>query len=114
MALMRKIEAIVRHYMMEDVKRALENEDIPGMTEGIPGMTVEEVRKVMNQGAECTADLLPMVKLTFLISDEMAKQVCDVIVKAAQTGEVGDGTIVVSELEKVVRIRTGEEDEKAI
>ncbi len=106
---MKKIEAVVRHYKLEEVKDAL--------TEvGVKGMTVTEVRgfgrqkghKEQYRGAEYTVDFLPKVKLEVIADDEDAKSVIDTILSTARTGQIGDGKIFVTNLEEAIRIRTGE------
>lgn len=112
---MKKIEAIIRHHKLEDVKKAL--------TEcGVAGITITEVRGFgrqkghteMYRGTEYTVDFLPKIKVEIVISDAKLQAVLDTIVRAAQTGQVGDGKIFVSDLAEVVRIRTGESGENAI
>ena len=106
---MKKVEAIVRHFKLEEVKDAL--------TEvGIQGMTVAEVRgfgrqkghKEQYRGAEYTVDFLPKVKMEVVVADDQLQTVIDTILKSARTGQLGDGKIFVTDLEQVVRIRTGE------
>ena len=112
---MKKIEAILRHFKLEEVKDAL-NEI------GIKGMTVTEVRGFGRQrghtetyrGAEYSVDFLPKVKLEVVINDGEAQTVIDKIMNVARTGQVGDGKIFVSDLADVVRIRTGETASDAI
>jgi nitrogen regulatory protein P-II 1 len=114
-AVMQKIEAIIRHFKLEDVKNAL--------TElGVSGMTVTEVRgfgrqkghKEMYRGAEYTVDFVPKMKLEVVASDQNAQQVIDTIMRTAQTGQIGDGKIFVQPLREVIRIRTGETSQDAI
>lgn len=112
---MKKIEAVIRHYKLEDVKNAL-------TTAGVEGMTVTEVRgfgrqrghKEMYRGAEYTVDFLPKVKLEVVVSDKMVREVVDTIIRVARTGQIGDGKIFVSDLAEVIRIRTGETSEEAL
>jgi nitrogen regulatory protein P-II 1 len=112
---MKKVEAIIRHFKLEDVKEALHGK-------GISGMTVTEVRGFGRQkghtetyrGAEYAVDFVPKVKVEVVASDELVGDVIDTIVKTARTGQVGDGKIFVSELTNVVRIRTGETDKTAV
>lgn len=112
---MKKIEAIVRHFKLEDVKEALTKV-------GVQGMTVTEVRgfgrqrghKEVYRGAEYTVDFLPKVKLEVVVSEEILANAVKAIVEAARTGNVGDGKIFISELTSVVRIRTGETGEPAV
>lgn len=112
---MKCVEAIVRHFKLEDVKSAL--------TEiGVHGMTVTEVRgfgrqkghKETYRGAEYIVDFMPKVKIEVIVADPDLDKVLDAIVNSARTGQVGDGKIFVSEMEKAVRIRTGEMDEDAL
>ena len=112
---MKKIEAILRHFKLEEVKDAL-NEI------GVKGMTVTEVRGFGRQrghtetyrGAEYSVDFLPKVKLEVVVDDSEAQTVINKIMTVARTGQVGDGKIFVSELDQVIRIRTGETGEEAL
>jgi nitrogen regulatory protein P-II 1 len=112
---MKKVEAVIRHYKLEDTKNALSQA-------GIQGMTVTEVRgfgrqrghKEMYRGAEYTVDFLPKVKLELVVADDQLKAAIDTIVKIARTGQIGDGKIFVTDLSQVVRIRTGETGSDAI
>ena len=112
---MKKIEAIVRHFKLEDVKNAL-------IEKGITGMTISEVRGFGRQkghtetyrGTEYRVDFVPKVKVEVVTDDAKVKSAIDAIVKAAQTGQVGDGKIFVSALEDTVRIRTGETGKDAL
>jgi nitrogen regulatory protein P-II 1 len=112
---MKKIEAIIRHYKLEEVKN--------GLSElGIQGMTVSEVRgfgrqrghKEVYRGAEYTVDFLPKVKLELVVSDDDVGKAIEKISEIARTGNIGDGKIFVSELLEVVRIRTGETGTDAV
>ncbi len=112
---MKKVEAIIRHFKLDDVKGAL--------TEcGAVGMTVTEVRGFgrqkghteMYRGTEYEVDFVPKVKIEVVVSDAKLQAILDAIVRSAQTGQVGDGKIFVSELSDVIRIRTGESGEDAI
>ncbi len=112
---MKKIEAIIRHFKLEDVKNAVN-------AKGIQGMTVSEVRgfgrqkghKEMFRGAEYTVDFLPKVKVELIVNDSQVDSILDAIVGAAKTGNVGDGKIFVTEVVRAVRIRTGESDDAAL
>lgn len=112
---MKKIEAIIKPFKLDDVREALS--DI-----GITGMTVTEVRGFGRQkghtelyrGAEYMVDFLPKVKMEIIVLDEQLDQCIDAIVETAQTGKIGDGKIFVYDVERVIRIRTGEENEDAI
>ena len=112
---MKKIEAIIRHFKLEEVKDALN-------AIGVKGMTVTEVRGFGRQkghtetyrGAEYSVDFLPKVKIEVVVSDEEAQTVIGKIMNTARTGQVGDGKIFVTNLAEVVRIRTGETAAAAI
>jgi nitrogen regulatory protein P-II 1 len=112
---MKKIEAIIRHFKLEEVKNAL-------TTAGVQGMTVTEVRGFGRQrghtetyrGAEYAVDFLPKVKIEVVVGNNEVSGVISAIVGAARTGQVGDGKIFVSDLTNVVRIRTGETDSAAL
>jgi len=112
---MKKIEAIVKPFKLDEVKEALQ-----GM--GIQGMTVTEVKGFGRQkghtelyrGAEYVVDFLPKVKIEVAVSDEMADKIIQAIVEAASTGRIGDGKIFVHDLAEVVRIRTGERGPDAV
>jgi nitrogen regulatory protein P-II 1 len=112
---MKKIEAIVRHFKLEEIKDALN-------AKGVQGMTVTEVRGFGRQkghtetyrGAEYAVDFLPKVKIEIVTSDADAPAVIDAILRSARTGQVGDGKIFVSDLAGAIRIRTGETDEVAV
>jgi nitrogen regulatory protein P-II 1 len=112
---MKKIEAIVRHYKLEDVKKALSEH-------GIHGMTITEVRGFgrqkghteMYRGTEYSVDFVPKIKIEIVVSDKDLASVVDTLVRSAQTGQVGDGKIFVSDLADTIRIRTGEVGEAAI
>ena len=106
---MKKIEAIVRHFKLEDVKNAL-------IEKGITGMTITEVRGFgrqkghteMYRGTEYRVDFVPKVKVEVAVDDAKLQAAINAIVKAAQTGQIGDGKIFVSDMEETIRIRTGE------
>src|ERR1700741_4958828 len=105
---MKKIEAIVRHFKLEDVKNAL-------VEKGMTGMTITEVRGFgrqkghteMYRGTEYRVDFVPKVKIEVAVDDGKLQTALDAITKAAQTGQIGDGKIFVTDLSEVVRIRTG-------
>jgi nitrogen regulatory protein P-II 1 len=112
---MKKIEAIIRHFRLEDVKNAL-------TAKGISGMTVSEVKgfgrqrghKEQYRGAEYTVDFLPKLKIELAVQDDQVQLALATIVEAGRTGRVGDGKVFVSSLEDVIRIRTGEHGTDAI
>jgi nitrogen regulatory protein P-II 1 len=113
--IMKKVEAIIRHFKLEDVKNALTER-------GIHGMTISEVRGFgrqkghteMYRGTEYAVDFVPKVKMDVVCSDANLPLVIDTIMRSAQTGQIGDGKIFVSDLKDVVRIRTGETGEDAL
>ena len=112
---MKKIEAIIRPFKLEDVKIALVNS-------GIVGMTVSEVRGFGRQkgqveryrGSEFTVEFLQKLKVEVVVEDERVNSVIDAIAEAAKTGEIGDGKIFVTSIDSVVRIRTGDKNEDAL
>jgi len=112
---MKKIEAVIRHYKLEDVKNAL-------TAAGVQGMTVTEVRgfgrqrghKEMYRGAEYTVDFLPKVKIEVIVAEGALQEAVDTIVRVARTGQIGDGKIFITDLAAVIRIRTGETGEEAM
>jgi nitrogen regulatory protein P-II 1 len=112
---MKKVEAIVRHFKLEDVKNALTEQ-------GIHGMTVTEVRGFGRQkghteiyrGTEYAVDFVPKVKIEIVCSDANLQAAIDSIVKTAQTGQIGDGKIFVYDLANAIRIRTGETGDEAL
>jgi nitrogen regulatory protein PII len=112
---MKKIEAIIKPFKLEDVKEALS-----GL--GVEGMTVSEVKGFGRQkghteiyrGSEYTVDFLPKIKLEIVLADSMVNQAVDAIVKSARTGKIGDGKVFVSPIENAIRIRTEETGEQAV
>jgi nitrogen regulatory protein PII len=112
---MKKIEAVIKPFKLEEVKDALA--DI-----GVEGMTVSEVKGFGRQkghteiyrGSEYTVDFLPKIKIEVVITDSLAEQAVAAIVKAAKTGKIGDGKVFVSPVEEAVRIRTDETGDKAV
>lgn len=112
---MRKIEAVIKPFKLDEVKEALH-----GI--GIQGMTVTEVRGFGRQkghtelyrGAEYVVDFLPKIKVEIAVTDDMVDKVVEAIVSAANTGRIGDGKIFVTPMEEVVRIRTGERGAEAV
>jgi len=112
---MKKVEAIIRHFKLEDVKNAL-------IEKGITGMTVTEVRGFGRQkghtetyrGTEYRVDFVPKVKLEAVVDDTKLQTAVSAIVKVAQTGQIGDGKIFVSDIAESIRIRTGESGAEAL
>jgi nitrogen regulatory protein P-II 1 len=112
---MKKIEAIIKPFKIEDVKDALS-------ALGVEGMTVTEVKGFGRQkghteiyrGSEYTVDFLPKIKIEVVLTDDLVKDATDAIVKAAKTGKIGDGKVFVSSVENAIRIRTEETGERAV
>lgn len=112
---MKMVEAIIKPYKLDDVKEAL-------VEIGVQGMTVSEVKgfgrqkgsKETYRGAEYTTDFIPKVKIELYVADNSVQKVVDTIVRSAKSGSVGDGKIFVSDISHVVRIRTGETGESAL
>jgi nitrogen regulatory protein P-II 1 len=112
---MLKIEAIIRHHKLDAIKEAL-------VSAGYQGMTVSEVRgfgrqkgqKETYRGAEYRIDFVPKLKIEIVVPTEAGDKVIDTIIKSAQTGQIGDGKIFVSQISKTIRIRTGETDNAAL
>ena len=112
---MKKIEAVIRHYKLEDVKNALTAAKIDGMTvTEVRGFGRQRGHKEMYRGAEYTVDVLPKVKLEVVVADSLLREAIDIITRVARTGQIGDGKIFVTDLSEVVRIRTGETGESAV
>lgn len=112
---MKKIEAIIRHFKLEDVKEALTKIQVLGMTvTECKGFGRQKGHKEQYRGAEYTVDFLPKTKLEVVVTDGQLQAAVDAIVAGARTGKIGDGKIFVSNLENVVRIRTGESGDGAI
>ena len=112
---MKKVEAIIKPYKLEDVKEALTDIDVNGMTiSEVKGYGRQQGHSELYRGAEYIVDLIPKVKVEVIITEDRVQEVVDTIAKSAHTGKIGDGKIFVSSIEKTIRIRTGEEDEEAI
>ena len=112
---MKKIEAIIKPFRLDDVREAL-------MELGVSGMTATEVKGFGRQkghtelyrGAEYVVDFLPKVKIEVVVVDTQVDAIVEAILKTAKTGKIGDGKIFVSDIERAIRIRTGEEDDAAV
>ncbi len=112
---MKKIEAIIKPFKLDDVREALH-------AQGVTGMTVTEVKGFGRQkghtelyrGAEYVVDFLPKIRLEIVVADDRADAVVETIIEKARTGKIGDGKIFVSTIDKTLRIRTGELDEDAL
>jgi nitrogen regulatory protein P-II 1 len=111
----KQIEAIIKPFQLDEVKEAL-------MKVGVQGMTISEVKGFGRQkghvelyrGAEYSIDFLPKLKIQILVSDKRAAQVAETVMNAARTGKIGDGKIFITQVEEVLRIRTGEKGGDAI
>ena len=112
---MKLVTAIIKPHRVEEVKTALKGA-------GLHGMTVDEVKGFGRQGgkteiyrgSEYVVDLMPKVRIETVVPDEIADQVADIIVAAAKTGQIGDGKVWISSIDKVIRIRTGEQGNDAV
>jgi nitrogen regulatory protein P-II 1 len=112
---MKRIEAIIKPFKLEDVKDALSEAGITGMTvSDVKGYGRQQGHSELYRGAEYIVDFLPKIKLDIVVEESKVDEVIELIVGAAKTGKIGDGKIFVSPIEKIIRIRTGEEDEEAI
>ena len=112
---MKMVEAIVKPFKLDEVKDALTKAGIQGMTvEEVKGFGRQKGHTELYRGAEYSVDFLPKVKIQIIVPDEKAAEVVQVITDAAKTGKIGDGKIFVSNVEEVIRIRTGEKGPDAI
>ena len=112
---MKRIEAVIKPFKLEDVKDALAEAGITGMTvSDVKGYGRQQGHSELYRGAEYIVDFIPKIKLDLVVATEDVDKTVELIVNAAKTGKIGDGKIFVSSIEKIVRIRTGEEDEEAI
>jgi len=112
---MKKIEAIIKPFKLDEVKNALTKIGVQGMTvTEVKGFGRQKGHTEVYRGAEYKIDFLPKVKIELITSDEMATQAIETIERAAKTGKIGDGKIFISPVEEVIRIRTGERGKDAI
>ncbi|MDR1661936.1 MAG: P-II family nitrogen regulator [Azoarcus sp.] len=112
---MKKIEAIIKPFKLEEVREALSEIGIAGLTvTEVKGFGRQKGHTELYRGAEYVVDFLPKVKVEVVLNDEAVEQAIEAIIKAARTGKIGDGKIFVSAMEQVVRIRTGETGDAAI
>ena len=112
---MRKIEAIIKPFKLDEVKEALHGVGIQGMTvTEVKGFGRQKGHTELYRGAEYVVDFLPKIKLEVAVSDDAVDKVVQVIVEAANTGRIGDGKIFVIPMEEVIRIRTGERGPEAV
>ena len=112
---MKLITAIIKPFKMDDVREALSDIGVAGVTATeVKGFGRQKGHTELYRGAEYVVDFLPKVKLEIAVADDMLEKAVSTIVKAANTGKIGDGKIFVTSVERVVRIRTGEQDESAV
>jgi nitrogen regulatory protein P-II 1 len=112
---MKKIEAIVKPFKLDEVKNALTKIGVQGMTiTEVKGFGRQRGHTEVYRGAEYTIDFIPKIKIDLIVSDELVPQVIETIERAARTGKIGDGKIFLSSVEEVIRIRTGERGKDAI
>ena len=112
---MKKIEAIIKPFKLEDVKEKLSEKDIKGLTvTEIKGYGRQKGHTELYRGAEYSIDFLPKIKIEVVVPDAKVESVINTVTDAAKTGKIGDGKIFVTEVESVVRIRTGETGESAL
>jgi nitrogen regulatory protein P-II 1 len=112
---MKKIEAVIKPFKLDEVREALSEVGITGLTvTEVKGFGRQKGHTELYRGAEYVVDFLPKIKIEIVVTDAMVDQTIEAIIKAARTGKIGDGKIFVSTVERVVRIRTGESDEAAI
>jgi nitrogen regulatory protein PII len=112
---MKKVEAIIKPFKLEDVKEALAEVGVQGMTVvEVKGFGRQKGHTEIYRGSEYTVDFLPKVKIEVVVEDERCDSVVDAIVKAANTGKIGDGKVFVSAVSEAIRIRTGERGREAV
>ena len=112
---MKKVEAIIKPFKLDDVRQALSEIGVTGMTASeVKGFGRQKGHTELYRGAEYVIDFLPKVKIEVVVGDSLVDQCIEAITNAARTGKIGDGKIFVSNVDRVVRIRTGEEGEEAV
>ncbi len=112
---MKKLEAVIKPFKLEDVKDALAEIGITGMTVSeVKGYGRQKGHSELYRGAEYVVDFLPKVKMEMVVADDQVEAVSNAIINAARTGKIGDGKIFISDIDKIIRIRTGETDDEAI
>ena len=112
---MKKIEAIIKPFKLEEVKEALANVGVQGMTvTEVKGFGRQKGHTEIYRGSEYTVDFLPKVKIEIVVEDEQAGTVAEAIVSSANTGKIGDGKVFISSMEEAIRIRTGETGGEAV
>jgi nitrogen regulatory protein P-II 1 len=112
---MKKIEAVIKPFKLEEVREALSEIGVTGLTvTEVKGFGRQKGHTELYRGAEYTVDFLPKVKVEVVLTDALVEKAVDAIIRAAHTGKIGDGKIFVTNVEQVVRIRTGETNEAAV
>ena len=112
---MKKVEAIIKPFKLEEVKEALAEVGVQGMTvTEVKGFGRQKGHTEIYRGSEYTVDFLPKVKIEIIVDDDQADSVAEVIVKSANTGKIGDGKVFISSVEQAIRIRTGETGPSAV
>lgn len=112
---MKKVEAIIKPFKLDDVRQALSEIGVTGMTATeVKGFGRQKGHTELYRGAEYVIDFLPKVKIEVVVTDELVEQSVEAITQAARTGKIGDGKIFVTDVQRVIRIRTGEEGDEAI
>ncbi|SHH79519.1 nitrogen regulatory protein P-II [Ferrimonas marina] len=112
---MKKLEAVIKPFKLDDVREALAEIGITGMTvQEVKGFGRQKGHTELYRGAEYMVDFLPKVKIEIVIADDLLEQAIEAIVDTSRTGKIGDGKIFVTDIQRVIRIRTGEENEDAI
>lgn len=112
---MKKIEAIIKPFKLEEVKEALHEIGVEGMTVSeVKGFGRQKGHTEIYRGSEYTVDFLPKVKIEIVIADNLTQKAVDAIIKAAKTGKIGDGKVFVSQIDEAYRIRTEEKGDKAV
>ncbi|SFD24444.1 nitrogen regulatory protein P-II family [Thiohalospira halophila DSM 15071] len=112
---MKKIEAIIKPFKLDDVREALSDVGVAGMTATeVKGFGRQKGHTELYRGAEYVVDFLPKVKIDVVVDDDQVDTCLEAITEAARTGKIGDGKIFVTPVERTIRIRTGEEDEAAL
>jgi nitrogen regulatory protein P-II 1 len=112
---MKKIDAVVKPFKLDEVREALSEIGVSGLTvTEVKGFGRQKGHTELYRGAEYVVDFLPKVKIEIVVADDLVEQAIEAIIKAARTGKIGDGKIFVTSVEQVVRIRTGETNEAAI
>ena len=112
---MKKIEAIIKPFKLDEVREALSEIGVTGLTvTEVKGFGRQKGHTELYRGAEYVVDFLPKIRLEIVVTESIVESAIDAIIKAARTGKIGDGKIFVSNVEQVIRIRTGETDEAAV